>query len=160
MSVVPPDLCFCIHASLGLTQFCIKPLTRCALKVCFDHVGLRAGEQNEFMGNLCCPALLDQSKKKTRVIYFATFSCVCDFAGQLRRFSTCSCTQNACIAYYIFFVIPLCSGVLLLFTFCIQVFKGIKNGVQEVAVKVLINSDEIQVQMFQEVRPLPSKLQL
>ena len=32
-----------------------------------------------------------------------------------------------------------------------QVFKGIKNGVQEVAVKVLINSDEIQVQMFQEV---------
>lgn len=33
----------------------------------------------------------------------------------------------------------------------IQVFKGIKNGVQEVAVKVLINSDEIQVQMFQEV---------
>ena len=33
----------------------------------------------------------------------------------------------------------------------LQVFKGIKNGVQEVAVKVLINSDEIQVQMFQEV---------
>ena len=33
-----------------------------------------------------------------------------------------------------------------------QVFKGIKNGVQDVAVKVLINSDEIQVQMFQEVR--------
>lgn len=33
----------------------------------------------------------------------------------------------------------------------VQVFKGIKNGVQEVAVKVLINSDEIQVQMFQEV---------
>ena len=32
-----------------------------------------------------------------------------------------------------------------------QVFKGIKNGVQEVAVKVLINSDEIQVQMFREV---------
>lgn len=38
---------------------------------------------------------------------------------------------------------------------CIQVFKGIKNGVQDVAVKVLINSDDIQVQMFQEVRPLP-----
>ena len=38
-------------------------------------------------------------------------------------------------------------------------FKGIKNGVQEVAVKVLINSDEIQVQMFQEVRPSPSILQ-
>ena len=33
-----------------------------------------------------------------------------------------------------------------------QVFKGIKNGVQEVAVKVLLNSDEIQVQAFQEVR--------
>ncbi len=32
-----------------------------------------------------------------------------------------------------------------------QVFKGIKNGVQDVAVKVLINSDDIQVQMFQEV---------
>jgi hypothetical protein len=48
----------------------------------------------------------------------------------------------------------MCSGVSLLLT-CIQVFKGIKNGVQEVAVKVLINSDEIQVQMFQEVRPLP-----
>lgn len=31
-----------------------------------------------------------------------------------------------------------------------KVFKGVKNGVQEVAVKVLINSDEIQVQMFQE----------
>ncbi|KAL0039658.1 hypothetical protein WJX77_004541 [Trebouxia sp. C0004] len=31
-----------------------------------------------------------------------------------------------------------------------KVFKGIKNGVQEVAVKVLINSDEMQVQMFQE----------
>ena len=41
-----------------------------------------------------------------------------------------------------------------------QVFKGIKNGVQEVAVKVLINSDEIQVQMFQEVRPSPSIPQL
>ena len=39
---------------------------------------------------------------------------------------------------------------------CLQVFKGIKNGVQEVAVKVLINSDEIQVQMFQEVRVLPT----
>lgn len=33
----------------------------------------------------------------------------------------------------------------------VQVFKGIKNGVQEVAVKVLNNSDEIQVQAFQEV---------
>lgn len=41
----------------------------------------------------------------------------------------------------------LCSDLLLV----VQVFKGIKNGVQDVAVKVLINSDEIQVQMFQEV---------
>lgn len=32
-----------------------------------------------------------------------------------------------------------------------QVFKGIKNGVQDVAVKVLLNSDDIQVQQFQEV---------
>ncbi|KAL3143559.1 hypothetical protein ABBQ38_002357 [Trebouxia sp. C0009 RCD-2024] len=31
-----------------------------------------------------------------------------------------------------------------------KVFKGIKNGVQDVAVKVLINSDAIQVRMFQE----------
>lgn len=34
----------------------------------------------------------------------------------------------------------------------LQVYKGIKNGVQDVAVKVLINSDDIQVKLFQEVR--------
>ena len=33
----------------------------------------------------------------------------------------------------------------------VQVYKGIKNGVQDVAVKVLINSDDIQVKLFQEV---------
>ena len=33
----------------------------------------------------------------------------------------------------------------------LQVYKGIKNGVQDVAVKVLINSDDIQVKLFQEV---------
>lgn len=38
----------------------------------------------------------------------------------------------------------------------LQVFKGIKNGVQDVAVKVLINSDEIQVQLFQEVSHGPA----
>lgn len=33
----------------------------------------------------------------------------------------------------------------------LQVYKGIKNGVQDVAVKVLINSDDLQVKLFQEV---------
>ena len=36
----------------------------------------------------------------------------------------------------------------------LQVYKGIKNGVQDVAVKVLIGTDEIQHSLFLEVGEL------